>query len=129
MMTLVIKEVVALANTQGGYLFLGVEDNGKITGCGKHDNQTIMESIYDRSRPSIYTEVFDVTFGDEVVIVVKVEKGNVVHSTTAGEIYKRLGKNSKPYYPENISFSIHDIKELITPQRLLKKVLAKILTY
>ena len=42
---LCVKEVVALANSEGGYLLLGVEDDQRITGCTKYDIQNIIESI------------------------------------------------------------------------------------
>lgn len=52
-----VKEVVALANSDGGYLLLGVEDDGTITGCEKFDLQNIIESIYDRTVPNLFTRV------------------------------------------------------------------------
>jgi predicted HTH transcriptional regulator len=37
------KEISALANTKGGYLFLGVDDDGSI--CGVHSEKTSMDEI------------------------------------------------------------------------------------
>lgn len=54
---LATKELVALTNANGGYVFLGVEDDGEITGCNNYDVQGLMESIYDRTRPAMYTEI------------------------------------------------------------------------
>ena len=34
---LVVKELVALANSNGGVVLLGVEDDGKVTGCEGYD--------------------------------------------------------------------------------------------
>ena len=33
--TLLVEEIVGMANTKGGELYLGVEDNGEITGLHK----------------------------------------------------------------------------------------------
>ena len=44
---LAVKSAVALANTKGGVLLFGVEDDGTITGCPKSDPQALMEAIYD----------------------------------------------------------------------------------
>lgn len=53
---LAVKSAVALANTKGGVLLLGVEDDGTITGCPKSDPQALMEAIYDMTRPSLFTD-------------------------------------------------------------------------
>lgn len=55
MIMLYVKEIVALANSSGGYLLLGVEDNKEITGCTNYDLQNIIESVYDRIMPNLFT--------------------------------------------------------------------------
>ncbi len=106
---LCVKEVVALSNSNGGYLLLGVEDDKTITGCTNYNLQNIIESIYDRTIPNIFTKAESVHIDDKDVIVIKVEKGNQLYGTTSGEYFKRLGKNSKPYNPAGIKedFSIN----------------------
>ena len=42
---LAVKSAVALANTKGGVLLFGVEDDGTITGCPKSDPQALMEGV------------------------------------------------------------------------------------
>ena len=34
--TLLVEEIVGMTNTKGGTLYLGVEDNGEITGVAKN---------------------------------------------------------------------------------------------
>lgn len=46
-----IKEITALANTYGGYVFLGVSDDKKIEGCQKWDEQRIHATIHDSLSP------------------------------------------------------------------------------
>ena len=46
-----IKEIAALANTYGGYVFLGVSDDKKIEGCQKWDEQRIHATIHDSLSP------------------------------------------------------------------------------
>jgi ATP-dependent DNA helicase RecG len=55
MIMLYVKEIVALANSSGEYLLLGVEDNKEITGCTNYDLQNIIESVYDRIMPNLFT--------------------------------------------------------------------------
>lgn len=99
---LCVKEVVALANSDGGYLLLGVEDDGTITGCEKYDLQNIIESIYDRTVPKLFTRVESQKIGDKDVIIIYIDKSKRLCGTSSGEYYKRLGKNSKPYTPEKM---------------------------
>ena len=105
---LCVKELVALANTNGGYLLLGVEDNREITGCENYDIQNIIESIYDRTSPNLFTRAESVDIDGKNIIVLNVEKSNKLFGTSAGEYYKRLGKNSKPYTPERIKNDFND---------------------
>ncbi len=58
---LAVDELVAFANTKGGTIYFSVEDKTHaVTGCdSKHDLQGIMESIYDKTRPPLFTDVTD----------------------------------------------------------------------
>ena len=105
---LAVKSAVALANTKGGVLLFGVEDDGTITGCPKSDPQALMEAIYDMTRPSLFTEIEPVETSDGVVLVVSVEKSSSHVATTGGIYYRRLGNVTKPYYPANDVYSPAD---------------------
>lgn len=108
---LAAKSAVALANAQGGTFLFGVEDDGTVTGCPKGDAQTLMESVYDMTRPNLFTEVEAVETEHGIVLVMTVEKSPVPVATSAGTYYKRLGKTSKPFYPNNI-YSKADVQDL-----------------
>ena len=105
---LAVKSAVALANTKGGVLLFGVEDDGTITGCPKSDPQALMEAIYDMTRPSLFTEIEPVETSDGVVLVVSVEKSSSHVATTGGIYYRRLGNVTKPDYPANDVYSPAD---------------------
>ena len=60
-----------------------------------------METIYDMTRPSLFTEIEPVETSDGMVLVVSVEKSNSHVATTGGIYYRRLGNVTKPYYPAN----------------------------
>lgn len=101
--SLAVEELIAFANTKGGVLYFGVEDNGEVTGCEKYDCQKIMESIYDRTRPSLFTEIEVIKYNTLDVLAIKVIPDGNTYATTDGKCLKRLGKNSKPYYPDEMS--------------------------
>ncbi len=106
---LAIKSTVALSNAFGGRCLLGVEDDGTITGYdGKQDAQSLMEAIYNGTRPGLFTEVEDVHTSDGIVFVIQVEKAAYPIATAAGIYYRRLGKTSMPYYLGNGTYSASD---------------------
>ena len=101
---LAVDELIAFANAKGGTVYLGVEDNGEVTGCtGNYDLQNIVESIYDKTRPGLFTEIEELECEGKKVICLSVEADGITYATTDGRCLRRLGKNSKPYYPDEMS--------------------------
>ncbi len=80
----VIREVVAFANTMGGHLFVGVDDDRSIVGCkyAEEEDFLLQKAIRELCRPSISFEVhtFQLT-----------EKRGLLH-------YHILPGKKKPYY-------------------------------
>lgn len=112
--SLAVDELIAFANCKGGTVYFGVEDNCEVTGCnGKYDLQAIRESIYDKTRPPMFTEIEEIAFEGKKVIAITVEADGKTYATTDGRCLKRLGKNSKPYYPEEMShiYSVHHSRD------------------
>jgi ATP-dependent DNA helicase RecG len=101
---LAVKELIALANSRGGTVYFGVEDTGEVTGCdGNYDLQAIIEAIYDKTRPSLFTDAEEIEYKGKKVIMLTVQHDGITYATTGRTCYRRLGKNSKPYYPEEMS--------------------------
>lgn len=101
LMKILTKEAVGMANTKGGVILVGVEDNGEITGCNNYDTQNILESIYDRTIPKLFNSIEEIEVDDKIVLAINIEKADCVYATSAGEVFKRLGKNTKPMYPKD----------------------------
>lgn len=100
---LAVPELIAFANADGGTVFLGIEDNtGEVTGCDNYECQNIIEAIYDKTRPPLFVTAEEIIYNHRVVIGLSVTNDGVIHTTTDGRCLKRLGKNSKPYYPEEL---------------------------
>lgn len=90
------EEISALANTYGGYIFLGISDDKEICGCTKWDEQRIHVMIHDSVSP---TPIFDVkkfvTADEKTLFVIKIEEGAVPpYITSRGKIYERLSSGS-----------------------------------
>ena len=72
--SLAVDELVAFANAKGGIVYMGVEDNGEVINYKGRD-----------------------------VLAIKVERGRTTYAVSDGRCLKRLGRNSKPYYPDEMS--------------------------
>ena len=46
-----INEISAFANTYGGYIFLGIDDDKNISGCSTWNEQKINSTIHDSITP------------------------------------------------------------------------------
>ena len=117
---LAVDELIAFANNKGGTLYFGVEDNGEVTGCdGNYDLQNIIESIYEKTRPSIFFFFLEIEYNGKKVIALTVASDGITHATTDGRCLKRLGKNSKPFYPDEMSNRYSEIQSSDFSGRIL----------
>lgn len=101
--SLAVDELMSFANAEGGTVFMGVEDNGEVTGCTKYDVQKFIESIYDRTRPPLFAECEEIEYQGKNVLALSVKPDGRRYATTDGRCLKRLGKNNKPWYPAETS--------------------------
>ena len=117
---LAVDELIAFANNKGGTLYFGVEDNGEVAGCdGNYDLQNIIESIYEKTRPSIFVDPEEIEYNGKKVIALTVASDGITHATTDGRCLKRLGKNSKPFYPDEMSNRYSEIQSSDFSGRIL----------
>lgn len=96
------KEVVALANFQGGRILLGVEDDGTITGIQREDlERWVMDTIFGRTvHPMILPFYEEIQIDDRHrVAVVSITQGTakpyVVRNRGREDIYVRVGSTSQ----------------------------------
>ena len=100
---LAVDELIAFANAKGGTVYFGIEDSGQVTGCSDYDCQSLIEAIYDKTRPPLFTNIEEIQYQGHIVLALSVVHDGNTYATTDGRCLKRLGKNSKPYYPEEMS--------------------------
>lgn len=88
------ETVCAFLNREGGYLLLGVEDDGKVSGVDGNAEQGILDSIVTNANnpqklsPPYYLSPEVVELNGEKVIVVYVPESSQVHNTS-GKIFDR----------------------------------------
>lgn len=105
-----VSAVVAMANTQAGILFLGVEDNGKITGLhsAHQDVAGMAPMISNKTAPNLNVSVRKCELHGKQVAVIEVPKANCLTSSSDGRLYRRKIKHdgtpeAVPIYPHELA--------------------------
>jgi len=95
------KESVAFANFQGGRIFLGVEDNGTISGIQRKNTQEWVLNIFrDKIHPQIIPFYEEIKISDkQIIAVVSIASGlskpySVRHNNRE-DVYIRMGDRSE----------------------------------
>lgn len=114
-----VDEIVGMANTQGGDLFLGVEDNGEITGVGKKRMDPIgaMALIANKTIPSVSTRAEIIEEEGFPVLKIEIPMYRSIVATTDGRILKRRLKLDGT--PENVPLYPFEIPSRLSELNLL----------
>ncbi len=92
-----IKEVCAFANSFGGYIVLGVNDDKTISGCDEWDENRIHNVIRNCISPIPNFDVRTLNKDSQTIVVVRVEEGKLPpYITNNGKIYIRVSSSSNP---------------------------------
>lgn len=101
-----VAAVVAMANTEGGLILLGVEDDGTVTGVQPSHQDTIglKALIANRTSPSVAISTEIIGQDDKIVLAITVPKSHSIVSTTDGLVLRRRlmasGRpEAVPFYP------------------------------
>lgn len=105
-----LEAIICLANYHGGYLLVGVEDNGDITGLHKKHLTTpgsLAGFIASRTVPPISVEVDFLDISDKKIAVIQVPSARQVVATSDGKLIVRFidthGKpGCRPLYPHEL---------------------------
>jgi ATP-dependent DNA helicase RecG len=102
-----VAAVVSLANTDGGNLLLGVEDDGTVTGLhANHFNVSGIPSlIANKTNPAISVRVERCELHDKSIARISVPKSRQLVSTSEGLLLRRRLKldgtpEAVPFYPQ-----------------------------
>jgi ATP-dependent DNA helicase RecG len=105
-----IAAVVSLANTEGGLLLLGVEDDGTVTGlhASHQDLNALPALIANRTIPSLSVRVSRFDFNGHAFAQIAVPKSRQLVSTSDGLLLRRrLMANGRPeavpFYPHEFT--------------------------
>lgn len=114
----IVEEVVALANTEGGQLYIGVEDDGEITGAQEchRDKIRLLALISNKTVPPISARA-ELLEEERSVMCIDVPKSVSIVATSSGKILRRKVKadgspETAPMYPHEISSRLSDLGRL-----------------
>ena len=106
-----VTAIVGLTNTEGGYLLLGVEDNGNVTGLHKKHQNThgLSGLVASRTVPCLNIKSQIIEIDGVNIAVITVPKANGIIATSDGLIqHRRLKADGTP---ESIPFHPHDFMQ------------------
>ena len=90
------EEICAFANADGGYLLIGVDDNGQVVGTNlENDKRSAIQGSISEMSPALRCELYSVNLGDKTVWVIDVPSGKDKPYIFSGSIYVREGANSQ----------------------------------
>ncbi len=105
-----IAAVVALANTEGGELLLGVEDDGSVTGlhANHQDTSGLAALIANRTSPPLSVRIERCSSGPQSIARIRVPKSRQLVATSEGLLQRRRLKadgrpEAVPFYPHEFT--------------------------
>ena len=114
-----VSEIVGMTNTEGGVLYLGVEDNGEITGVHKKhkDPNGAMALIANRTVPSLSVRAEIVEEEGMEVLQIQIPMSKTIVATSDGKILRRRLKpdgspENVPMYPYEIPGRLSSLSQL-----------------
>ena len=92
----ITQEVCSFANAAGGYVLIGIDDNGSIKGVSLDNakRSSIQNSIGEIS-PALHCELYPVEVDGKEVWVIDVPAGRLVPYFFGGSVFLREGPNSQ----------------------------------
>ena len=99
----IYEEIVAMANTNGGILLIGIEDDGKITGAkARHGKITeslkVRSAVFNNTVPNIDTQVSILNHPKGQILAIEVLPCSEPCATASGKSLRRnIGSDGKPH--------------------------------
>lgn len=114
------EEVVALANTKGGLIIIGVKDSSNVPhgkwemqleGIVNCDVVEFEQRLRGKIKPKIDLKIRQINFESKryVIIAIPHSKDALV-STSSGKIYRRDGRSSVPMLPDDVVNAVKNLQ-------------------
>ena len=114
----IVDEVVGLSNTEGGDLYIGIEDDGTPTGAQQQHRDAVqmMATVAQRTVPPVSVRA-QLEQGEVPVMHLEIPRSTVIVATSSGKILRRRLKADGtpeciPMYPHEIATRLSDLGRL-----------------
>lgn len=87
-----IETIVAFANTKGGYLFIGIKDDGVPFGVsvGNESLQNYINQIKNSTEPALIVDIEPIKLEEKIILVIKVDEFPIKPVSFKGKYFKRV---------------------------------------
>ncbi|AVX20654.1 MULTISPECIES: helix-turn-helix domain-containing protein [Carboxydocella] len=99
------KDLAAFANSDGGYLLVGVDDDGQVVGFKSNDllEQRIINLCRDIISPPLKPDIYKAKVKDKEVLVIRVERGQGYLHLVRDKVYIRVHNEVRVASSEEIT--------------------------
>jgi ATP-dependent DNA helicase RecG len=100
-----IETLVVFANTSGGRVILGINDQNNLTGIKLNSEslQNRINEIKNKTSPSLIPDVSIINSGEKAIVVFSVQEYPIKPVATRGKYYKRVANSNHLMGPDEIS--------------------------
>jgi len=89
------EEICAFANSDGGYIFVGISDDGGLVGCDLKASKELISQHLTNITPPVEVEYDQIKVDDENILIVKVPKSDHLCGI-GGTVFIRIGTSKRP---------------------------------
>jgi len=89
------EEICALANSDGGYIFIGISDDGDIVGCDPKSSKERISQHLNNITPPVKIEYDQLTIDEKDILIVEVPKSDHLCGI-GGTVFLRTGTSKRP---------------------------------
>jgi len=101
----VVESVVAFANTRGGTILIGINDQGKPIGVtlGKESLKEWANEISANTEPTVIPEIRSFDFAGKTIVVIQIPEFPIKPISTSGRCYRRISNSNRRLTPKEIA--------------------------
>ncbi len=126
----IAAEVGAFANSKGGMIIVGVDDDGEITGLEKTQirnlNQWISNACTNKIEPQIAAEVNTLNIDESVVMVINIPKGpNKYYMSNGSDVWVKVGADKRKATKEEMRRLLQESFNMLADEMVIPKTSIK----
>ena len=115
------SEIIAFANTDGGNLYIGINDDCTISGINEPDKwmQKVDNICENNIEPPIRCQIEKIIINDKIILKVKIPKGSLRPYRAAGKIYIRVSSGKRVASREDIKYIFQSVGAFFSDENII----------